>query len=227
MVFSQYFPSSKCLRDGSQSHSTPSVSLEQFFRVDFTALIMTSAPPNCRFEIADVEEDWSFSDSFDYIHGRALTACFKDHLPVFRSAFKALRPGGYFEMHDAAIPFRSIDGSIKDTAFERWQRLVKEAADVLGRDFGKVPKYKSYFEQVGFVDIVEKQFAWPIGSWAKDPRMKKLGAWVKEDVLSGLHGWSAAVLTRGLGMSSQEVEALLTEVRSDINSNLMHVYIPM
>jgi hypothetical protein len=57
--------------------------------------------------------------------------------------------------------------------------------------------------------------------------MKMIGAWVKEDVLSGLHGWSAAVLTRGLGMSPEEVEALLTEVRSDINSNWLHAYIPM
>ena len=130
-------------------------------------------------------------------------------------------------MHDAAVPFRSIDYSTKDTAFERWQKLVKESADVLGRDFGRVPKYKSIFEKVGFVDIVEKQLAWPIGTWPKDPRMKKLGAWVKEDVLSGLHGWSAAVLTRGLGMSSEEVETLLTEVRIDINSNVMHAYIPM
>ncbi|KAE9370618.1 S-adenosyl-L-methionine-dependent methyltransferase, partial [Stipitochalara longipes BDJ] len=183
--------------------------------------------PNCRFEIADAEDEWSFSNPFDYIHGRALMTCFKDHVPVFKSAFDALRPGGYFEMQDAAIPFRSIDGSMKGTAFERWLGLVKEGTHALGRDFGKVPNYKSYFEAVGFVDIVEKQFAWPIGSWAKDPRMKMLGAWVQEDVLTGLHGWSAAVLTRGLGMSSQEVETLLTEVKSDINSNWLHTYIPI
>lgn len=28
----------------------------------------------------------------------------------------------------------------------------------------KVPNYKSYFEQDGFVDVVEKQLTWPIGS---------------------------------------------------------------
>jgi hypothetical protein len=130
-------------------------------------------------------------------------------------------------MQDVVIPFRCIDDSMKGTAFERWLGLVKEAAHALGRDFGKVPNYKSYFEQVGFVDVVEKQLAWPIGMWARDSRMKTLGAWTKEDVLSGLHGWSAAVLTRGLGMSSQEVEILLMEVRNDINSNWLHAYIPM
>jgi hypothetical protein len=121
----------------------------------------------------------------------------------------------------------SIDESIKGTAFERWQHFIKEGTHALGRDFEKVPRSNSYFERVGFVDIVEKQFSWPIGSWANYPRMKMIGAWVKEDVLSDLHGKSAAVLTRGLGMSSEEVEILLTEVRSDINSNWLHAYIPM
>lgn len=57
--------------------------------------------------------------------------------------------------------------------------------------------------------------------------MKMLGRRSREDVRSGLHGWSAAVLTRGLGMSSQEVEILLMEVKNDINSNWLHAYIPI
>ena len=57
--------------------------------------------------------------------------------------------------------------------------------------------------------------------------MEMLGAWTKKDVLSGLHRWSAAVLTRGLPMSPQEVEILLVEVKIDINSNWLHAYLPM
>jgi hypothetical protein len=130
-------------------------------------------------------------------------------------------------MQDVVIPFRSIDDSMKGTSFERWLQLVIQGSHALGRDFTKVPKYKSYFEEVGFVDIVEKQLAWPIGSWARTQRMKMLGAWTKEDVLSGLHGWGAMVLTRGLGMSPQDLEILLMEARNDINSNWLHAYIPM
>jgi hypothetical protein len=36
-----------------------------------------------------------------------------------------------------------------------------------------------------------------------------------------------AVFTKGLGMSAAEVELLLTEVRNDINSGDLHIYIPM
>jgi hypothetical protein len=66
--------------------------------------------------------------------------------------------------------------------------LVKEAPNALGRDFGKVPNYKWHFEEVEFVDIVEKQLTWPIGRWARDPRMKMLGARTKKDVPLGCMG---------------------------------------
>jgi hypothetical protein len=91
-------------------------------------LTRLSIPPNCRFEIEDAEDEWRFSYPFDYIHGRALATYFKDHVPVFQSAFNASRSGVYFEMQDVAIPFRRIDDSMKGTAFERWLGLVKEAA---------------------------------------------------------------------------------------------------
>jgi hypothetical protein len=91
----------------------------------------------------------------------------------------------------------------------------------------QTPKYKSYLEGIGFVDIVERKFAWPIGQWAKGVDMKTLGAWAKEDFLVGLQGWSMAVLTRGMGMSSENVELLLADVRKEINSGKLHVYMPM
>lgn len=54
-----------------------------------------------------------------------------------------------------------------------------------------------------------------------------LRAWCKEDVLEGMQGWSMAVLTRGLGMSKEGAELLLMEVRKDIDSKKLHVYVPM
>ncbi|KAF4637046.1 hypothetical protein G7Y89_g1041 [Cudoniella acicularis] len=184
-------------------------------------------PPNCHFEIDDAEDEWSFSYKFDYIHGRMLASCFKSHVAVFQSAFNALRPNGWLEIQDIAIPSRCIDDSMFGTAFERWIDLIKEGCAALGRDFGRVPQYKQYLQEIGFVDVVEKQLSWPIGTWAKTQRMKMLGAWCKENVLSGLQGWTMAVLTRGLGMMPAEVELLLMEVRNDINSNALHAYAPI
>lgn len=37
-----------------------------------------SVPPNVRFEIDDIEEPWTFSQPFDYIHSRTMTGSIAD-----------------------------------------------------------------------------------------------------------------------------------------------------
>lgn len=47
-----------------------------------------SVPTNCRFEIDDVEEEWTWSQKFDYIHARMMTASFCDYPKFFKQAFE-------------------------------------------------------------------------------------------------------------------------------------------
>jgi hypothetical protein len=117
-----------------------------------------------------------FSQKFDYIHGRMLASCFNSRLTVFRSAFEARRPDGWFEIQDFAIPYRCMDDSMAGTAVERRLEAVLAAARKLGKDFGRVPNYKSYLTECGFVDVVETQPMWPIGIWPRGKKMKMLGA---------------------------------------------------
>jgi hypothetical protein len=48
-----------------------------------------------------------------------------------------------------------------------------------------------------------------------------------EDYLSALQAVTLAVLTRGLGMSIEDIELLLVGVREDIKSNRVHIYVPI
>jgi len=85
---------------------------------DLSTIQPAFVPPNCRFEISDAEDEWIFSQNFDYIHGRMLGSCFNSHIKVFESVFNYLQPGCWFEMQDFAFPFRCIDDTVKGTAFE-------------------------------------------------------------------------------------------------------------
>jgi hypothetical protein len=186
-----------------------------------------SVPPNCHFEVDDAEDPWLFSHHFDYIHGRALATCFKSHMTVIKSAFNHTRPGGYIELQDCIIPFVCMDDSMKGTTLETWVDLMMQATAKIGEDWTRVRKYKEYLEEAGYVDIVERKFTWPVGTWAKGKREKMLGLWYREDLLSGLQGFTMALLTRAMGMSTLEVELLLAGVRNDIKSNKIHIYIPV
>ncbi|TVY34332.1 putative methyltransferase [Lachnellula subtilissima] len=85
------------------------------------------APPNLSFEVDDVDDDWVYTHPFDYIHGRLMVFGFSDPLAVFRKAFKALSPGGYFEMQDLCSPIRSFDHSLDGSAMIRTSNLIIEA----------------------------------------------------------------------------------------------------
>ncbi|RDW94940.1 hypothetical protein BP5796_00703 [Coleophoma crateriformis] len=204
-------------------------------------------PDNCRFPVDDAEDPWQYEQSFNLIHARMVAACFKSHHRVFQSAFENLDPGGYLELQDTS-PFECIDDSENGTAFLNWRKLANEGVKSLGLDFdqvsqfgknealikvlivlpiAKAPLYKSYMEEIGFVDVVQKKFAWPIGPWAKVAEMKKIGIWTREDVLQGMQGWTMAALTRGLGMAKPVVEKLLVAVKKEILSGKIHTYMPI
>ncbi len=48
---------------------------------------------------------------------------------------------------------------------------------MLGKDWHSVSKYKQYMEEMGYVDIVQTKFMWPLGGWVKDLKLKMLGVW--------------------------------------------------
>ncbi|RDW81850.1 hypothetical protein BP6252_02962 [Coleophoma cylindrospora] len=181
-------------------------------------------PANCLFVVDDAEDPWEFSQQFDYIHGRMLVTCFKSHLEVFKSAFSSLRPGGYIELQDLCFPTRCDDGTWDGTAYKHWMGLIMAGAEALGKDWSRVPKYKAFLQEAGFVDVVEEKYDIPIGTWAKGKINKTLGTWCRADTLGVLQGLSLAVLTKGLGMSVEEVEVLLVDVRKNVNNNNIHLY---
>ena len=57
--------------------------------------------------------------------------------------------------------------------------------------------------------------------------MRRIRALSKEDISTGLQGLSMACCSRGLGMSTGQIELFLVDVMKDIISWDMRCYIPM
>ncbi|KAI9742701.1 MAG: hypothetical protein M1818_003842 [Claussenomyces sp. TS43310] len=183
-------------------------------------------PPNCCFQVDDVEEDWTFGHKFDYIHSRMMVTCFRSFPAVIAKAFVGLKPGGYIELQDS-LPFECYDDSWEGSELKRWRDLCLEAAVNLGMDWRKTDSYRQWLQEAGFQDVVEVKFSQPTNTWARGERNKLLGLWNNQNMLEALHAISIAVLTRGLGMSSQEVEVLLVGARRDLCDKRVHCYSPM
>ncbi|KAL3425459.1 methyltransferase domain-containing protein [Phlyctema vagabunda] len=194
---------------------------------DLSPIQKPYVPPNCSFEVSDVEESWTYSKEFDYIHGRALVACFRDPSTVVRSAFEALAPGGYFEVQEFIMPLGCIDSTMDGTALQQWNANMCQAADVLGRPLTNGKNYARYLHEAGFVDVVEKHQYWPLNPWARGKKEKVLGMWTQQDMLDGLDGVSTALFVRGLNWTKEQVDVFLERVRKDVKNTDIHAYVDL
>jgi hypothetical protein len=83
-------------------------------------------PPNCHFEIDDMEDPWVWSSKFDFIYGRYFTPFLSDLPKMTRECYQNLNPGGYVEFLEATMLFQAIDDSYEGTAMHKWNTLMLE-----------------------------------------------------------------------------------------------------
>ncbi|KAJ0337694.1 hypothetical protein COL922a_006492 [Colletotrichum nupharicola] len=188
---------------------------------------MPSVPPNVKFEIDDLEDEWTYSLPFDYIHSRVMTSSIGDWSVYLRKCYENLKPGGYVELQEIDLFATSDDGTLKpESALMRWCNLLMEASEKFGRPFVRGPTLKDIMSAAGFVDVSITVLKWPTNSCPKDPKYKEIGIWENANMLEGLEGFSMAALTRGHNWSRIEVEVFLAEVRKDFNDKSIHAYWP-
>lgn len=182
-------------------------------------------PPNLKFEIDDIDEDWTYSQPFDYIHSRMMNVSVKNWPEYLRKIFENLTPGGYAELQDVDVFMRSDDNTLtEDHALRKWGILLDKAAQEHGTPFIETDRFKPLMAEVGFVDVKETPFKWPINRWPKEKRFKELGEWSNLNTDGLLEGLSMALFTRCLGWTAEEVSVFLVDVRKDLNNPKIHAY---
>ncbi|KAL3425366.1 methyltransferase [Phlyctema vagabunda] len=185
-------------------------------------------PPNLSFQIDDLEEPWNFSRKFDYVHSMMMTGAFRDWPRFYEQAFENLESGGWVEIQDIDFPIRCDDDTMpKSSYLYQWSEILLEASNTLGFKLDTCGKAKEMMSDVGFVDIIEVPFRWPMNRWPKQRKYKELGMWVQENFTSGLEAMSLALLTRGLGWSKEQVEVFTAFVRKDMCDQNIHAYWPI
>lgn len=185
------------------------------------------------FFVDDVEDDWTYSEKFDYIFSRFMTGSLANWQRLFQQCFDNLRPGGVIEVQDMDWAIKSDDDSVDpESDLIKWMNILLEGMRSFGRPLDSVLKYREQLEAAGFIDIVEVKHKWPINRWPKDPKYKELGAWSYENFSSGMQAFSLAILTRpkdqgGLGWSLEEMDVFLTSIRRDLKDPKFHGYYPI
>ncbi|KAF4862744.1 Secondary metabolism regulator LAE1 [Colletotrichum siamense] len=195
--------------------------------VDLSATQPGHVPPNVRFEVDDIEDEWTFSRPFEYIHSRYMTSSISDWPKFLRKCYDNLEPGGSLELHETDIYTRSDDGSLKpEHALYKWAQFLMESSTKLGAAWIDPPKLKDLMIEAGFEGVSMSTYKWPTNTWPKDKKFKELGMWNHENFMQGVEGMSIAPFTRALKWTPEEVAVFLIDVRKDGKDHSIHAYWP-
>jgi hypothetical protein len=114
----------------------------------------------------------------------------------------------------------------KDSALQKLADAIFESTQVFGTPIDDPTRWKGWFEDRGFDDVTEVVYKMPCSPWAKDQRLKLIGAFEMENLLYGLSGMVTRLFGKGLKWSPEQVQVFLVDVRKEIRSRNLHVYWP-
>jgi hypothetical protein len=189
--------------------------------VDLSPTPSDWVPPNVYFEIDDVEEDWTYSRKFNYIHSKDMSGAIKDWPRYVGQCFDNLLPNGWVELADwDYLPYRP-EGSVdtRDNSIVKWHNLLlNDGFEKTQRDGRPGSKLKKWVVDAGFEEVQEFFYKTPVGAWPKDKKLKEIGRYYKLSLEEGLEGISLRLFTQLLGMSVDEAMATNASFRTGMRN---------
>ncbi|KAI4594494.1 hypothetical protein KJ359_008283 [Pestalotiopsis sp. 9143b] len=192
--------------------------------IDLSPIQPVWIPPNVKFIIDDCEEEWLNGDNFDLVHMRFMSPVLKDVLKMCSQSFANLKPGGWIEFQELHAWPQCDDGTmLPDDAVAGFYKLVVEAFAKLGLDIHAPCKLDKPLEAAGFTNVqcVVKKI--PIGTWARDRRLRLVGHYLKlviQDFLPALTNKPFTIL----GLNQVEREMWRTATFKALDDMSAHRY---
>ena len=83
----------------------------------------------------------------------------------------------------------------------------------MGAPLDACTRYGEYMAAAGFEDIVERRYKLPSSPWAREKRMKLIGAFELHNLLRGVSAMSLRMFSKAYGWSQSQIELFLVQAR--------------
>ncbi|GAB7348091.1 hypothetical protein MBLNU459_g6116t2 [Dothideomycetes sp. NU459] len=186
-------------------------------------------PPNCVFEIDDATLEWTWEENhFDFVHVREMFGSISDWDAFAREALRCTKPGGYVEIVEHSTWPVSDDETIgPDHFYSLWGRTVEELSAKWGKSFSVWKNSKDILERAGFVDVVEKQYKWPVNAWPDDRKLQHIGHLNHIRLQENIEGFMLRLLTTTGNWTVERSQLFLAEMRMALKNRSDHGYQPV
>lgn len=147
----------------------------QITGIDISKIQSSLVPGNVNFLIGDIEEPWDIDDGYaDFIHMRDITGGIRDWPALVAQAYRKLKLGGLLEMTEIRTTPHDFDGKFEDAVLcPSYTKLFKSLYEKANMDFDPSPKFPEWLHEAGFENVTQRMELLPIGTWAKDPRLRR------------------------------------------------------
>ena len=180
-------------------------------------------PPNVEFMLDDIEEDWTETQPYGYIHCRYMAGSIGNWPRLVRQCYQNLRPGGWVEFQETICSPYSEDGSLEPShKLVELIRLLVDACNRVGRSLDPGPSLKGWLQDAGFTGIRLRYIKSPIGTWPKDPRLKEIGLLLALNLIEGIDAFTAVPFREAMGWSPNEITAFNEAARKDLRRRNTH-----
>ncbi len=199
----------------------------QVIGVDLAAVQPSWVPPNCQFEIEDVESEWTWTkSSFDFIHAREFMLAIRDWDRLIQQSFDHLKPGASLEIAGTYIHPSSDDGTLTiDSAYGEFGRIIRQIGEKINASIDAPKMWKRRMERAGFEDVQENIHKVPTSPWPKDARLKKIGALELANFEEGANAFVMRGFTTILGGSKDEADILIARAKAEARNRHKHTYV--
>ncbi|KAF2117101.1 S-adenosyl-L-methionine-dependent methyltransferase [Lophiotrema nucula] len=182
---------------------------------DLSPVQPSLVPPNVKFEVDDLEDEWVYSSKFDYIHSRYLACSIRDWGKLMRQAYKFTKPGGWVEFQDFDTRFYTSTGGEygPDTIIADWADKIADGLRKFGVEPDPGPQIEQWVKDAGFINVTAKTLPFPVGTWPKDKKLKEIGAFNLIMYLDNLEGLTSKVFANAWGWKDEEIKVYCAKAR--------------
>jgi SAM-dependent methyltransferase len=195
--------------------------------VDIAPTQPTFTPPNCFFEIDDIEEDWPYQlNHFDFVHGRDLLTAVRDWPRLIGQAYEHLKPGGWIQLASTIPDIQSDDNTLPENSYYREAgRLYFEMAEKMGSPLDSPRKWSDQMREAGFTDVRDVIYKIPMGTWPKSKRLRVIGRLEQMMLVEGFEAFMLRGYVEILGGREEDLAFILAHARREITDPSIHTYV--
>ncbi|ORY60583.1 S-adenosyl-L-methionine-dependent methyltransferase [Pseudomassariella vexata] len=199
--------------------------------IDLSPIQPDWVPPNVRFMVDDVESPWLHPrNHFDYIHSRHTVMAIRDWEALLRRSYEHLKPGGWVELQEIYhFPMSENDTMGADHPVYEYWKHIGDGLAALGVhfEFSGHGQIADLMRRCGYINVTERVFHVPIGTWPKNRKLKSVGLYWKTILLDGVQAIALGPMMRGLRWPRERVEIFLVAVRRAYHDNSCLMYMPL